>query len=288
MTTSPIQVDLHLPITESAGRGVLAARAIGAGELIHAAAPIELSVASALKDMLDRCGKHKMPLINLNSISESIAFALAEMELKEFLASDESESDEDENDNATEDKPQKKHKKQDMVPLLQSGEDSDEDNEDGQDMEVTFDTGLEDTSKQRGSATYAQQLAQKQRKGDKRNSSVEEPTYFSYVSGGGGAVDFVPFFEKHALVLREERLKLGFWASTHASIVHSEEAYTRLASSQYRRSFPQKLTSPNTKDLVSKFASSQEAFYKAFVNSMIKMSSIPGGQEVRKDCRVIN
>lgn len=48
------------------------------------------------------------------------------------------------------------------------------------------------------------------------------------------------------------------------------------------------LASPKTKDLVSKFASSQEAFSKAFVNSMIKMSSITGGQEVRKDCRVIN
>ncbi|XP_041018779.1 peroxidase 64-like [Juglans microcarpa x Juglans regia] len=45
---------------------------------------------------------------------------------------------------------------------------------------------------------------------------------------------------------------------------------------------------PKTKDLVSKFASSQEAFTKAFVNSMIKMSSITGGQEIRKDCRVVN
>ncbi|KAF5735918.1 peroxidase 64-like [Tripterygium wilfordii] len=45
---------------------------------------------------------------------------------------------------------------------------------------------------------------------------------------------------------------------------------------------------PKTKDLVSKFASSQGAFSEAFVNSMIKMSSITGGQEVRKDCRVVN
>ncbi|KAF5454603.1 hypothetical protein F2P56_024254 [Juglans regia] len=45
---------------------------------------------------------------------------------------------------------------------------------------------------------------------------------------------------------------------------------------------------PKTKDLVSKFASSREAFTKAFVNSMIKMSSITGGQEIRKDCRVVN
>ncbi|CAI8588550.1 unnamed protein product [Vicia faba] len=48
------------------------------------------------------------------------------------------------------------------------------------------------------------------------------------------------------------------------------------------------LDNPNTKRLVSKFAASQEAFYKAFAKSMIKMSSINGGQEVRKDCRKIN
>ncbi|XAR73737.1 Peroxidase [Bertholletia excelsa] len=45
---------------------------------------------------------------------------------------------------------------------------------------------------------------------------------------------------------------------------------------------------PKTKNLVYKFATSKEAFYKAFVNSMIKMSSITGGQEVRKNCRVVN
>lgn len=48
------------------------------------------------------------------------------------------------------------------------------------------------------------------------------------------------------------------------------------------------LTIPETKDLVSKYASSKKAFNTAFVNSMIKMSSITGGQEVRKDCRVVN
>lgn len=45
---------------------------------------------------------------------------------------------------------------------------------------------------------------------------------------------------------------------------------------------------PKTKALVYKFSSSKEAFSKAFVSSMIKMSSITGGQEVRKDCRVVN
>ncbi|KAF5200127.1 Peroxidase [Thalictrum thalictroides] len=48
------------------------------------------------------------------------------------------------------------------------------------------------------------------------------------------------------------------------------------------------LTTPKTKALVSKFASSQEAFADAFVKSMIKMSSLNGGQEVRLDCKVVN
>ncbi|XVF63643.1 hypothetical protein PTKIN_Ptkin09bG0103100 [Pterospermum kingtungense] len=47
------------------------------------------------------------------------------------------------------------------------------------------------------------------------------------------------------------------------------------------------LTNPKTKALVSKFARSQEAFEKAFVKSMIKMSSLTGGQEIRLDCRVV-
>ncbi|KAI9200444.1 hypothetical protein LWI28_008047 [Acer negundo] len=49
------------------------------------------------------------------------------------------------------------------------------------------------------------------------------------------------------------------------------------------------LTAPKTKNLVSKFAASQKAFEKAFVQSMIKMSSISGnGQEIRLDCKVVN
>lgn len=47
------------------------------------------------------------------------------------------------------------------------------------------------------------------------------------------------------------------------------------------------LTTPKTKALVSKFAGSQRAFDKAFVKSMIKMSSITGGQEIRLDCKVV-
>lgn len=48
------------------------------------------------------------------------------------------------------------------------------------------------------------------------------------------------------------------------------------------------LSHPKTKNLVAKFASSHQSFNEAFVKSMIKMSSINGGQEVRKDCRVVN
>ncbi|KAK4432990.1 Peroxidase 64 [Sesamum alatum] len=48
------------------------------------------------------------------------------------------------------------------------------------------------------------------------------------------------------------------------------------------------LTTPKTKSLVYKFATSKKAFHTAFAKSMIKMSSINGGQEVRKDCRFVN
>ncbi|CAK7355410.1 unnamed protein product [Dovyalis caffra] len=48
------------------------------------------------------------------------------------------------------------------------------------------------------------------------------------------------------------------------------------------------LSAPKTRDLVTKFASSKATFTKAFASSMIKLSSITGGQEVRKDCRVVN
>ncbi|XP_071696276.1 peroxidase 64-like [Rutidosis leptorrhynchoides] len=48
------------------------------------------------------------------------------------------------------------------------------------------------------------------------------------------------------------------------------------------------LDSTTTKNLASKFASSNSAFKTAFIKSMIKMSSITGGQEVRKDCKVVN
>ncbi|XP_074294478.1 peroxidase 64 [Silene latifolia] len=48
------------------------------------------------------------------------------------------------------------------------------------------------------------------------------------------------------------------------------------------------VTAPSTEKLVRQFAASQEAFDEAFVKSMIKMSSITAGHEVRKNCRRVN
>ncbi|WVZ25591.1 hypothetical protein V8G54_004135 [Vigna mungo] len=76
---------------------------------------------------------------------------LAQMELKELLNSDDSESDDSKDNNSeTDDQPDKIEKKRAKYrALLQSGDDSDgggeQDNR--QDMEVTFNTGLEDLSK---------------------------------------------------------------------------------------------------------------------------------------------
>ncbi|XP_057952217.1 pre-rRNA-processing protein esf1 [Malania oleifera] len=74
---------------------------------------------------------------------------LAELEFKEYLASDESETDADENDIVMGDQSDKKHKKRDMYrALIKSNDNSDDDGEnDGQEMEITFNTGLEDISK---------------------------------------------------------------------------------------------------------------------------------------------
>ncbi|KAI3767825.1 hypothetical protein L2E82_18252 [Cichorium intybus] len=81
--------------------------------------------------------------INADKESE---YVKDELQLKEFIASSESESDEDENNN----NPIKRQKTDAYRALLQSGDnsDSDEDNDNtGMEMEVTFNTGLEDLSK---------------------------------------------------------------------------------------------------------------------------------------------
>ena len=48
------------------------------------------------------------------------------------------------------------------------------------------------------------------------------------------------------------------------------------------------LTTPKTRALVSKYATSKQDFEKGFVKSMIKMSSIHGGKEIRLNCKVVN
>ncbi|CAM8957786.1 unnamed protein product [Rhodiola kirilowii] len=48
------------------------------------------------------------------------------------------------------------------------------------------------------------------------------------------------------------------------------------------------LTTQRTKDLVYKFATSKHTFRRDFVKSITKMSSITGGQEIRRDCRMAN
>ncbi|XP_018463655.1 pre-rRNA-processing protein ESF1 [Raphanus sativus] len=70
---------------------------------------------------------------------------LADLELKEFLASDESESD-DSDDDGDDDEEKRKEK---YLSLMESGDvdsDKDEDEENDQDMVVEFNTGLEDLS----------------------------------------------------------------------------------------------------------------------------------------------
>lgn len=83
--------------------------------------------------------------INVDQESE---YVKDELELKEFIASSESESEEDDNVVDAGNKPGKRQKTDAYRALLQSGDGSDEDEEDdGMDMEVTFNTGLEDLSK---------------------------------------------------------------------------------------------------------------------------------------------
>ncbi|KAF8012696.1 hypothetical protein BT93_I0757 [Corymbia citriodora subsp. variegata] len=74
---------------------------------------------------------------------------LADLELKEFLASDESESDDNQDEGVLDDQSDKKGRKRDMYrALLEGGDGSDGDGEDeNKDMEITFNTGLEDLSK---------------------------------------------------------------------------------------------------------------------------------------------
>ncbi|XP_065856168.1 pre-rRNA-processing protein ESF1 [Euphorbia lathyris] len=112
---------------------------------------------------------------------------LADLELKEFLASDESESDEDENDDGAEDESDKKLKKRDKYrALIESCDASDGEDDENQDMEITFNTGLEGLSKRilekgnKKSETVWEEHLRKQRekkkarKNKSKNSSDDE------------------------------------------------------------------------------------------------------------------
>ncbi|XP_071731242.1 pre-rRNA-processing protein esf1 [Rutidosis leptorrhynchoides] len=85
--------------------------------------------------------------INVDKESE---YVKDEQEFKDLIASSDSESDEEENDGDIGNKPGKRQKTDAYRALLQSGDGSDEDEDEednGMDMEVTFNTGLEDLSK---------------------------------------------------------------------------------------------------------------------------------------------
>ncbi|WVZ73002.1 hypothetical protein U9M48_021373 [Paspalum notatum var. saurae] len=48
------------------------------------------------------------------------------------------------------------------------------------------------------------------------------------------------------------------------------------------------LTHPKTRAFVALFAASQEAFFRAFAKSMLRMAALNGGDEVRANCRRVN
>ncbi|XP_019092672.1 PREDICTED: uncharacterized protein LOC109125239 [Camelina sativa] len=77
---------------------------------------------------------------------------LANLEMKDFLASDESESDDDEDDSNQGINRKKVEKRKDKYRALIESEDVDShkdvEEENDQDMEVTFNTRLEDLSKE--------------------------------------------------------------------------------------------------------------------------------------------
>lgn len=110
---------------------------------------------------------------------------MAELELKEYLASDESESDGDNNEDEVEDKSEKKRDK--YRALIQAGDSSDEDEEDdnghGGDMEVTFSSGLEEISKRisekKNKKTETVWEAYLRKRKEKKNASKKGSKYAS-------------------------------------------------------------------------------------------------------------
>ncbi|XP_057765299.1 pre-rRNA-processing protein esf1-like [Salvia miltiorrhiza] len=108
---------------------------------------------------------------------------IAELELKEYLASDESESDEDNNEDDVEDKSEKKRDKYRALIQTRDGFDEDEEDDNGHDMEVTFSSGLEEISKRisekknKKSETVWEAYLRKRK--EKKNASKKGPKYAS-------------------------------------------------------------------------------------------------------------
>ncbi|KAL8142081.1 hypothetical protein V2J09_015113 [Rumex salicifolius] len=112
---------------------------------------------------------------------------LADLEMKEFLASDESEDDDEEDLSERKNKNLEKYR-----ALLQSGDGSEEEEDEHQDMEVTFNTGLEDISKKilekkNQSETlweeYLRKRKEKRLKNRSKDSSDDESDYSDNASG---------------------------------------------------------------------------------------------------------
>ncbi|CAM8958796.1 unnamed protein product [Rhodiola kirilowii] len=123
---------------------------------------------------------------------------LDKLELNEFLASDESDSDDDGADN----QPAKKHDKVDAYRSLLSGAGADEDDDnsdgdDGQDMEVTFNTGLEDISKRilersenKSETVWEAHLRKRKEKRKAKKSKKDSDEESNYSDNDEGIDDF--------------------------------------------------------------------------------------------------
>ncbi|XP_010485534.1 PREDICTED: pre-rRNA-processing protein esf1-like [Camelina sativa] len=130
---------------------------------------------------------HRIKTLKQNFNSEQ----LADLEMKEFLASDESESDEDDDDDSNEGMNRKKvEKSKDKYRALIESEDVDsdkdvEEEENDQDMEVTFNTGLEDLSKEilkkkdkKSESVWESHLREKrEKKRARKNNQNEDDDY---------------------------------------------------------------------------------------------------------------
>uniref|UniRef100_A0A803KXE2 NUC153 domain-containing protein n=1 Tax=Chenopodium quinoa TaxID=63459 RepID=A0A803KXE2_CHEQI len=160
---------------------------------------------------------------------------LAELELKEFLASDESDSDSDEdvdedvsedvadlsdevNKKARKTKMKAKMAKKDMYrALVQSGNGSEDDEDEGQDMEVTFNTGLEDLSKKilekkdKGSESVweAYLRKKKEKKKARKYSSKNSSDDDSDESDQEPLEQTEDFFVEDPSVVKSKKVKLG-------------------------------------------------------------------------------